>query len=129
MQGVLDHFFVQYGPPQTKALPQRKTCIDFSALSYKPNSAERKSLCRIDGDAEILKSGKSIRHQAFSAGLVDRRLCPIGHYNVKALPARGDCSGKPSRPPADHKHVCCSPHLSPRLSQVSRTSRITRASF
>jgi hypothetical protein len=64
----------------------------------------------MDGDAEILKSAKRIRHQAFAAGFVDGRLCAIRNRDVKTSLACGDRGGQPSRPAAHHKHVCSSPH-------------------
>src|SRR6266852_5845724 len=59
---LLDHFLVQHRPPQANALPKWKTSFDLSPFSKKTNSPARKTFRRIDGDAQVPKSGKSIRH-------------------------------------------------------------------
>src|SRR6266404_10585 len=107
---LVDHFLMQHRPPQANALPRWKISLDLSPFSEKANSTKSKTFCRTDGDTEVPKSRKSIRHQSFPTGFVDGRFCAIRHNDLHPSLARGDCSRKSSRPTADDKHVRCSAH-------------------
>jgi hypothetical protein len=124
MLRLFDHSLVQQRPPQAKALSKWKFSVDFKTFVDKANPIKCKSLVRIDRHTESAKNGKRIRHQAFTAGLVDGRPSAVGYYDVEPSLARRDRSGKPGWTSTDDKHVRCLSHSAPQLLSFLRNTRI-----
>jgi hypothetical protein len=47
----------------------------------------------VEVDAELGESGEGVRHEAFAAGFVDRRLSAVCYFDMEALTGCGDGTG------------------------------------
>src|ERR1700677_4769558 len=59
---------------QADALRAIEIGFDRNAIRKESNPAQRIAVCRLDRDTHFSESCDSVRHQAFTASLVDRRL-------------------------------------------------------
>jgi hypothetical protein len=69
----------------TKAAARRKVTLDRGVALDETDSPQGKSSGLKLGlvDAKLLESGKGIGHEAFTAGLVDRRLSAVDHLDAQ----------------------------------------------
>ena len=76
----------------------------------KSHAAHRLPVARANADSQLPQRRNRLRHQPFAARLLNRPPPTIRHHHAKALLPRGNCSRKPSRASADHKHVSLLDH-------------------
>jgi hypothetical protein len=60
---------------------------------------------QLQTNTQPLQRPKSIRHQPFTASLVDRGLRAIGNYHPEALLARGNGRCQARRSAADYEYI------------------------
>jgi len=61
---------------------------------------------RRQGDAKPLQSRDAVRHQAFAACFIDRRLCAVRNRNFKPLLPRSDSCCQSRRPTTYYENIC-----------------------
>src|ERR1700689_5305713 len=79
---------------QADALRAIEIGFDRNAIRKESNPAQRVTVCGLDRDAHFTESCDSIRHQAFAASLVDRRLGAVTDGDREALATQLDRGGQ-----------------------------------
>jgi hypothetical protein len=104
--GSLRHDAMQLGTSNgAPALPSREECIRGKFRTQEPDSLERKGSVEWKLDLEPFERRQAIRHQAFAAGFVNRRLAAIGDDNAQASLSGCNSSSQAGRPTANHENV------------------------
>jgi hypothetical protein len=96
---------MERGPAHSDAVAGREARFDRLGTLAKPDSMEFVAGGRGDLNAECLGRGQAIRHNAFSAGFINRSNGGIGHQNFKTAAAGGDRSSETGRAPAHDEDV------------------------
>ena len=63
-------------------------------LPNKLDAPEVASFTSRQAEAEAIKHIKTVRHQAFTAGFINRRRGPISNHAAQTLPAHRNCGGQ-----------------------------------
>jgi hypothetical protein len=97
--------FVQKRPPNANSATflEIRRCVQ--AALDELNSAESVSHARRQADAEPSEGLERVWHQAFPAGLIDRRFGAVRQCNRQPFLARCDCRCQPGRAATDNEYV------------------------
>jgi hypothetical protein len=76
------------------------------AIRIKPNAVERETVRGLDCDPHFAKCGDRIGHEAFPAGLIDRRLRTISYGDGESLVPQLDCGGQTRGTASHDKYIC-----------------------
>jgi hypothetical protein len=83
----------------------RKNGFGFFLIADEANAAQGMDVGGGNLNPELTQSVEAIRHQALTAGLIDRRNCAIGHDNAQPPAARGDCGCEASGASAHYENI------------------------
>jgi len=99
---VLHEKLMQFYSTYRQARRAREIRARRMFLVRKPDSFKRKTALLRQGDAERAQSRNTLGQDAFSAGLVDRRISGIENNGTQSLAACRDRSNDPRRSRSDH---------------------------
>jgi hypothetical protein len=117
----LNQLRVQRNAPHPHPALVRKSRRDITQPPDKSHAAHRLSIARFHAHSQIPQRRNRLRHQPFATRLLNRPPRAIRHHYAKTLLARSNCSRKPGRASADHKHVSLLDHSVSRLDRAPRT--------
>jgi hypothetical protein len=83
----------------------RKYGVRRRIQSHETNSAKRVGLAQRYANPQSFQGRKTIRHQSFAAGLIDRRPHPIGDDHTKPALPRGNGCCQSCGPTANYEYI------------------------
>jgi hypothetical protein len=96
---------MQCGPADTETELMWKKRFGFELVIHETNAAKGKPTRGAELHANLTQCRDRIRHQTFTASLVDWRASSVRNNNLEAVPASRQRRSEPGRPAPDHKDV------------------------
>jgi hypothetical protein len=97
---------VQQYTPNTESAALGKLRSNGAFWSDELDPVKSPCFASIQRNAQPSQNIQAVRHQSFSACLIDWRLCAVSDYHPQSMLACGNGRSKASRAAANYKYVC-----------------------